>query len=358
MINTIFGYGEKVGDEFHKYIHVGDPFLPEIAILGRLRGHSNIIELKEHSCDEKYYKLVFPFYNTNMKNLSELEIVKCIADISGALAYCHRNKVLHRDVKPNNIVRGENFKLIDFSNSVIMDTCHYANPGMTTYIYESPECARGKKISVLHDMWSFGITILELYTGGHLHELFGVKITDVDNPNKVRKIYSSLFKRDILKCIPVPCQRLGIFIVETISDCLKINQDERIRAKTLHRRAVSFLAENGITCEYKGNTIPVVYGNFNDNNDIIIACIEKICDVISINFSKELIIRTAAKYTFDVNDAMYHCIIILHLQFEESFCEDGLLCEILEEPHGKLCGKIYDTYVKYSDQYDSILIWE
>ncbi len=356
MITSSYGYGHRVDDEFHKYINVNNPFLPEISILNRLRNHSNIVELKSHSFDGTAYKLVFPFYETNIEGMNEMDIIRCISDISSAIAYCHRNRVLHRDIKPDNIVRGDNFKLIDFSNSVILDTVTYGDPNMTTYIYESPECALGKKISVLHDMWSFGITILELYTGKYYHELFGCKL-NIHSVRKVRKIYHNLLKQDFIHHISAPNSPAKMYIIDTVKSCLRIQQDDRIRAKTLHRMTVQFLLSQGVVCEYKGSNVPLIGCSINNNKVPLIDFINLIDNYVELNFNKNLLVDTASKYIIDDEDVPYHIIIVIALQFD-TLIDTEEIKYLFKKTVYDINMDIYNIYVKYQDQYNSILCWE
>ncbi len=97
------------------------------------------------------------------------------ADLSDALNYIHQHGVIHRDVKPANIlVSGEEeqdtrltAKLTDFGIARVMESTMATGHGATigTANYLSPEQAEGSKVGASTDIYSLGLVLLECLTG-------------------------------------------------------------------------------------------------------------------------------------------------------------------------------------------------
>ena len=88
--------------------------------------------------------------------------------IGRALAFAHANGLVHRDVKPENVLVGDgNAKVTDFGIARSVDTRGMTQTGtvMGTSDYMSPEQASGEGASELSDEYSLGCVLFELLTG-------------------------------------------------------------------------------------------------------------------------------------------------------------------------------------------------
>ena len=93
-----------------------------------------------------------------------LQIVRVCAD---ALAYAHRHRVLHRDLKPTNLMLSEDgvLKIIDFGISCLLGAQRDAEEIIGTPTYMSPEHIRGETVDHRTDIYSLGIIAFQLLTG-------------------------------------------------------------------------------------------------------------------------------------------------------------------------------------------------
>lgn len=90
-------------------------------------------------------------------------------DVSDALARAHRIGIIHRDVKPGNVLLSADGAplLTDFGLALRVDRTNMAQPAAVagTIAYLSPEACHGKSLDQLSDIWSFGVMLFELLTG-------------------------------------------------------------------------------------------------------------------------------------------------------------------------------------------------
>ncbi|GAO18422.1 hypothetical protein UVI_02046900 [Ustilaginoidea virens] len=89
---------------------------------------------------------------------------KIAAGVLGGLTYLHTRRIIHRDIKPSNILLCRNgaVKLCDFGVSGDFGTKGEANTFIGTSYYMAPERITGKSYTINSDVWSTGVTLLEV----------------------------------------------------------------------------------------------------------------------------------------------------------------------------------------------------
>ncbi|KAH6661181.1 kinase-like domain-containing protein [Truncatella angustata] len=89
---------------------------------------------------------------------------KIAEGVLGGLTYLHSKKIIHRDIKPSNILlcRDGAVKLCDFGVSGDFGTKGEANTFIGTSYYMAPERITGQSYTITSDVWSTGVTLLEV----------------------------------------------------------------------------------------------------------------------------------------------------------------------------------------------------
>jgi serine/threonine-protein kinase len=156
-----------------------DRFLREIRILGILR-HPGIVPLLDSSEAAGSLFLVTPFIaGSSLQGLlgragplPPAEVVRIARDVAAALDYAHAMEVIHRDVKPGNVLMGEDRALVcDFGIARAVELAggdrlaSSSGFALGTPAYMSPEQATGGRIDARADVYGLGCVLYEMLTG-------------------------------------------------------------------------------------------------------------------------------------------------------------------------------------------------
>ena len=152
-------------------------FLAEARVLGRL-DHPNIVRVYNVDEDHGTVYIAMEFLEgeglndlAKRKRLSPAEIADLGARIAEGLGYAHSKGIVHRDVKPGNIlVRSDGKpKITDFGIARIEDTAEHlrtqAGEVLGTPAYMSPEQVLSEPVDGRSDIFSLGIILYELCAG-------------------------------------------------------------------------------------------------------------------------------------------------------------------------------------------------
>lgn len=139
--------------------------------------HPNIVEVYDVGDDNGQYFIVMEYIEG--KNLKDLvkkrgkltvtEVVDIMGQIADGLSVAHDSYIIHRDIKPQNIMILENglVKITDFGIAMAMNATQLTqtNSVMGSVHYLPPEQASGKGSTLKSDIYSMGILMYELLTG-------------------------------------------------------------------------------------------------------------------------------------------------------------------------------------------------
>jgi tRNA A-37 threonylcarbamoyl transferase component Bud32 len=151
-------------------------FRQEATLVANLQ-HPNILPVFDFGESQGYTYLVMPFIQGGTlasrlqgQPLPLEQVVEIIRQVGGALDYAHKKGLVHRDVKPANVLldEGGNCLLSDFGIARMVETSvHLTTTGglVGTPAYMAPEQGLGKKADARTDIYALGIVLYQLVTG-------------------------------------------------------------------------------------------------------------------------------------------------------------------------------------------------
>jgi serine/threonine-protein kinase len=160
-----------------------------------------------------------PLPNTKLAQLG--------AEVSSGLAHAHDRGVIHRDIKPHNILIDDygRSKLTDFGIARALDATQATQTGsyLGTALYSSPEQLRGEKVTPKSDVYSLGVTLYQAAIG---------EVPFTGTPIEVASQHISR--------VPTAPRTLGVNLSDEVEglilDCIDKDPDRRPSAEEVHDR--------------------------------------------------------------------------------------------------------------------------
>lgn len=143
----------------------------EIYLLATIVQHPNIVSVHDVYENDKFFQLIMEKHGCGMDLFEFIDRLPVMDEklgcyifrqIANAVDYLHSLKILHRDIKDENIIIDQNFhvKLIDFGSATFMEEGRLFSTFYGTTEYCSPEVLRGNKYAGPElEMWSLGVTL-------------------------------------------------------------------------------------------------------------------------------------------------------------------------------------------------------
>ncbi len=207
-------------------------FRNEAAAAGKLR-HQNIVIVHDFGEQDGVPYLVMELLDgedleriiSSRRSLPLLQKLDIMAQVAGGLHHAHRHGVVHRDVKPANVMLlGDGtVKILDFGIALLSQaTAARMTPQgslIGTFAYMAPEQFQGSASDALTDIFSYGITCYKLLTYQH--------------PFQAREIGELM--SNIINRIPPPPRSLNPECPEALEDAIlkTLSKDRETRYQTL-----------------------------------------------------------------------------------------------------------------------------
>ena len=240
----------------------------EIALMSKLKGHSNIVSYEDHALFSHKdglgwdilirMELLTPITNYLRQNHSftRREVIHLGIDLCRALEICQKYNIIHRDIKPANIFISDtdDFKLGDFGVARIASASTGASTRAGTINYMAPEVFRGEKYTSNVDIYSLGLVMYQLLNNNRmpLYPAYPQPITPSSREQAQARRLSGV-------ALPSPANADGR-LAEIILKACAPGPSDRYESPTVMRQALEAIlyTEKEARMIYpEGDTVPV-----------------------------------------------------------------------------------------------------
>ena len=194
-------------------------FLKEAEVAGQLR-HPNIIRILDVGRDDSHVWFAMARLRSSLDAVlgeggswPEADIVRTARDIARALAFAHETGIIHRDIKPQNILFREDGAAVLTDFGIARAVAGYTSTTgkqlvLGTPHYLSPEQARGMPLDGRTDIYALGVTMYRAATGdlpfrsSDWYELARLHVEEPPTPPRERnRALSKAFEKVVLRCL-------------------------------------------------------------------------------------------------------------------------------------------------------------
>jgi serine/threonine protein kinase len=231
--------------ELAAHSQVKSRFLDEAKALAAL-DHANIVHLYNFGQENGYFVLAMQFVQGQTWERLILEATRLdwptscriAIDVLRALEYAHTSGVIHRDMKPSNVLvraRDGLATVMDFGIAKMTTSTRLTATGQTmgTVRYMSPEQVRGQEVDLRTDLYSLGATLYESLVG--------------DTPFDGSTHFEIMTKH--LSAAPVPPSRRGVTLPIAVEDavmrCLAKRPEDRFSGAREMRKLLEAALRDG-----------------------------------------------------------------------------------------------------------------
>ena len=139
--------------------------------------HPNIVEVYDVGVEDNEHYIVMEYIEgktlkqllKKRESLTLTEVIDIMTQLTDGIAHAHESYIIHRDIKPQNIMIEDNglIKITDFGIAMALNATQLTqtNSVMGSVHYLPPEQASGKGATIKSDIYSLGILMYELLTG-------------------------------------------------------------------------------------------------------------------------------------------------------------------------------------------------
>lgn len=228
--------------------------------------HPNIVNIYDTGIENGIYYIVMEYikgetlkdYIKRMGSLEEQETIRISRQIAEALKHAHSNKIVHRDIKPHNILLTNEgiVKVADFgiARASTSSTINNTSNVIGSVHYFSPEQARGGYVDDKSDIYSLGIVMYEMITGA----------VPFDADNHISVAMKQIQEKPLPPSIKLINKKISSVLEDIIMKCLEKNQSYRFQ--NIEEFLISLNSING----YERNDYTMLHEKIVDSPTIVL----------------------------------------------------------------------------------------